>query len=117
MNWRDYTSIFSIVFVLVIIGAIVFKIPVVQQIGDWHWATVLLTILGALVFVTVSPLFAPTSKPESLSVALFGATAAILAVIGWFVNSQLLFLGLCINLAVLWTLATVYHIQERPHKI
>lgn len=117
MNWRDYTSIVAIMLVAVMIGAIVLNIPVVQQITNWSWATGLLTVLGVLVFVTISPLFAPTSKPESLSIALFGATASILAVFGMLVNSQLLFLGLCVNLVVLWVLATAYHIQEHRYHL
>ncbi len=115
MNWRDYTSILAISFVVVVIGAIAANIPALQQI-NWTWATILLTLLGLLVFGILSPLFAPTSKPESISVALLGVLAIILALVGIVLNNKLLFVGLGINLVILWTLSTVYHVKEHEER-
>lgn len=111
MNWRDYSSILAIVLVVIMVAAVLFDIPSVQQI-NWTWATVLLTLLGLLIFASLSPLFAPTSKPESPSVALLGMLALILAFVSAVTNNKLLFIAFCINLIILWTLSTVYHMQE-----
>lgn len=110
MNWRDYTAVFAICFMLVVIGVVIADIPLVQQIS-WTWASVAVTLLGLLMFGILSPIMAPTSKPESMTTALLALTALILAVSGWIVNSKVLFLALCINLVVLWVLSTIYHVQ------
>lgn len=115
MNWRDYTAVLAIGFVLVAVVAILFNVPVVESI-NWTWATALLTVLGFLLFAILSPLFAPTSKPESMSVALLGVLALILAFVSAVMNNKIMFIALCINLIILWTLSTVYHAQEHEER-
>lgn len=115
MNWRDYTSLLAIGLVLATVVAVVFNLPIVGQI-NWAWATALLTVLGLLIFGILSPLFAPTSKPESISVALLGLLALILAFVSAVMNNKVLFIAFCINLIILWTLSTVYHVQEHEER-
>lgn len=111
MNWRDYTSILAISFVSVTVVAVLLNIPIAQGV-NWTWATVLLVILGLLIFGILSPLFAPTSKPESIAVALLGVLALVLAFASAILNNKVTFIAFCINLIILWTLSTVYHVQE-----
>lgn len=110
MNWKDYTSLLAVAFVLVVIGAISFGLPV-AQLQDWRPATVLLTVLALFIFFTISPMVASTSKPESITTAVLGLSALIIAFAGMIVNNQLLFIALCVNLVVLWSLTIYYHIQ------
>lgn len=111
MNWRDYSSLLAISFVFVGVVAILFNLPVVEQL-NWTWATILLAVLGLLIFAILSPLFAPTSKPESVGVALLGVLALILAFASAVMNNKFTFIAFCINLIILWILSTVYHVQE-----
>lgn len=111
MNWRDYTSLLAISLVSVAAVAVLLGVPIVHQM-NLTWASVLLTLLGLLIFGILSPLFAPTSKPESISVALLGMLALILAFTSAVLNNKVIFIIFCVNLIILWTLSTVYHIQE-----
>ncbi len=110
MNWKDFTAIAAVVFVLAVIGVVLFQLPI-AQLSDWRPATILLTILGLMIFFTISPLFAATSKPESISTALLGVSALILAFVGLIFNNRIIFLLFCSNLAILWSLTIYYHIQ------
>ncbi len=117
MNWRDYTAILSIIFIAIATVGILLGVPAVH-ITDWRLATVLLTILGLLVFFAISPVFASTSKPESIVTVLLGMSALIIAFTSLVVSNQLLFVLLCINLIILWGVTTYYHIQaHRNHMV
>ena len=87
MNWKDYTAVTAVVFVIVVLGAILLNLPV-AQLSDWRPATILLTILALFVFFTISPLFAETSKPESLLTALLGLSALVFSLAGLIINNQ-----------------------------
>lgn len=110
MNWKDYTSLTAVVFVVVVIGAVILQLPV-AQLSDWRPATVLLTLLALFIFFTISPVVAETSKPESITTALLGLSALGLALAGLIVNSQVLFVVFCVNLVILWSMTIYYHMQ------
>ena len=116
MNWRDYISVTAIVAVIIVIGIVLAGSPIIQHITNWSLATALVAILGLLLAFVISPIVAPTSKPESITTALLGIGAVILAVCGLVANNKWLFLCLCITLIVLWTLTTIYHIQEHEER-
>jgi len=101
----------AVVFVLVVIGAVVLQLPV-AQLTDWRPATILLTVLALFIFFTISPMVASTSKPESITTALLGLLALVLAVTGIVINNQLLFVVFCVNLVILWSITTYYHVQS-----
>ena len=114
MNWRDYTSLTALVFVLVIIVGMLVQAPVLQ-LSDWRPMTILVSVLGLLIFFVISPLFAETSKPESLATALLGMLAIIIAFVGMIIDNQILFVTLCINLVILWGLSIYYNVQAHNH--
>lgn len=111
MNWKDYTTIAAVIFVIVILGTILFQLPI-AQLADWRPATGLLIILALVIFFTISPLFADTSKPESIAAALLSVSALAQAFLGLVFNNQALFISFCINLILLWSLTIYYHIQS-----
>ncbi len=112
MNWRDYISIAAIVVVLIIIGFVLGDITALRHTVNWSIATVALAVIGFILAVVISPIMAPTSKPESLLTAFLAIVAVVLAVYGFFANNLWIFVGFGVTLVVLWVLTTIYHVQE-----
>lgn len=114
MDWRDYISLTAIIFVAVIAVAVLLHVPA-AQLSDWRPATVLLAVMALIIFFALSPLFVPIRQPESITAALLGISALLLTFVSIIISNQIIFLLLCVNLVILWSVVTYNHMQATKH--
>jgi len=116
MKWKEYVSVAAIIIVLAGIIA-----AALGAQADWRLMSVLLIILGAIMYVVLGPDLLPERSGWYAVSTVFSMFAVIIAFMGIVVASPWLFGLSAVCLAVLWSIMVADRVgllfpRKRIHK-